>query len=357
MVHGLTSRVGVEQSGTFLVTLAANGVPAEETWVRRGLPTLGEFAETGGKLSALGVRDDDGPTLEIAEHHVERSGSIHYERRGTVPRPPGLLSMTETHRHPRGVLWTAVRVAEEAGAPRVDGHAVCPLYDAEIRKNGSIVRTSGAPRNESCTWHTTELLAMLVGPDGTPQWQRSFAVPGYVASADATAVDASGNVYWVGPFTGQARFGAHAQCAQPLPEGYAEDYVGNTGWDARCKCLADYADVFVLKLDATGNPAWVTRIGDVMEDRAGPVVIDSNGNVIVAVGSTALPDFAVPRRKRPALRWRLHAYTPSGEYLWSHPTEGESPPILTSGPSGTIYVVERADAPPGIRITALRTPG
>lgn len=74
------------------------------------------------------------------------------------------------------------------------------------------------------------------------------------------AVDAAGNTYAVGYFTGTAAFG--------------------TGTDAIQLVSAGQYDAFVMKLDTLGHPIWAHRIGGVDHDIIRRVAVDGNGDIL-----------------------------------------------------------------------------
>jgi hypothetical protein len=123
--------------------------------------------------------------------------------------------------------------------------------------------------------------------------------------------------------------------------------------------MRDYADVFVAKLDPTGNSLWVRQLGGFMEDRTGTVAIDARNNVIVTLGSTPQPDFSVPRLGPSPPLWSIVAYNPDGVHLWTHRLTARTPPLVVARSDGSVVVVESV-APrdardgAGIRLTAVR---
>ena len=94
--------------------------------------------------------------------------------------------------------------------------------------------------------------------DGTFQWARRMGGDGSSGPGgmgEALAVDGSGNVYVVGGFSSNADFGT---------------FTATSG------------DVFVTKLDATGNFQWVQTYTDhPYNDSLQDVAVDSSGNVYV----------------------------------------------------------------------------
>ena len=78
-------------------------------------------------------------------------------------------------------------------------------------------------------------------------------------NADAVALDASGNVYTTGYFTGTADF---------------DPGVGTSNLTS-----AGIEDVFISKLDSLGNFVWARGLGGTATDRAYAVAVDASGNV------------------------------------------------------------------------------
>jgi hypothetical protein len=73
------------------------------------------------------------------------------------------------------------------------------------------------------------------------------------------AVDASGNVYTTGFFSGTADF--------------------DPGTGTFNLTSAGYADIFISKLDASGNFAWAKQLGGTSSDHGYSIAVDTSGNV------------------------------------------------------------------------------
>jgi hypothetical protein len=76
----------------------------------------------------------------------------------------------------------------------------------------------------------------------------------------STAIDASGNVYQIGKFSGTVDF-------DPGPNTFNVTAYGGT-------------DVYITKIGANGEFIWVKRLGGTDNDLASGIAIDSSGNVI-----------------------------------------------------------------------------
>ncbi|MDC0741479.1 hypothetical protein [Polyangium mundeleinium] len=98
-------------------------------------------------------------------------------------------------------------------------------------------------------------LAKLDG-NGDHVWSKRFGDSNYQA-ATATAVDGAGNVLLVGSFNGTVNFGGMTFTVEG----------------------AENQDIFVAKLDASGNHLWSRRFADNLEGIA--PAIDGNGNVLL----------------------------------------------------------------------------
>lgn len=356
-IHVLASRIGGAEEGAYLVALSPDGRTAQIRRVQEGLPTLAELQDRDGLPAAIGARDVDASTTEVLEYRFEDSGSLIGQRRAAFTRPSGTVGAQRVQWSPRGVLWTAGLLPHRTAEG--GGNLICPIYETRReRPSGRLVR-NGPPQDKACSWRATELLVAGITSSTTADWLGRFAVPGYDPGAHTALIDAGGNSYLVGAFTGTARFGPHVVCAFGLPSGYAEDYFGSVTMDAACECMRDYADVFVAKLDPTGNPAWVRQLGGFMEDRTGTVAIDARNNVIVTLGSTPQPDFTVPRLGPGPPLWSIVAYNPNGVHLWTHRLAERTPPLVIARSDGSVVFVEsvaprNARDGAGIRLTAIR---
>ena len=77
-------------------------------------------------------------------------------------------------------------------------------------------------------------------------------------------VDALGNVYTVGRFQGTVDFD---------PGTSIYNLTSNGGYD-----------IFVQKLNSSGNLIWAHSFGDTLDDQGNSVVVDNNGNVYITGG-------------------------------------------------------------------------
>jgi hypothetical protein len=103
-------------------------------------------------------------------------------------------------------------------------------------------------------------------------WAKSFD-GSYDTEAISIAVDSSGNVYTTGYFDGTADFDPGAGTA----------YLA----------LAGYADVFVSKLDSSGNYVWANSFGVASYYKySSSIAVDSSGNIYTTGTNTALASFA-----------------------------------------------------------------
>ena len=102
-------------------------------------------------------------------------------------------------------------------------------------------------------------------------WARQFGGSGSDRGFGIT-VDASGNVYTIGDFRGTADFDPDAGIANTLTS------AGTT-------------DVFVSKLNSSGNFVWAKRFGDTLTDAGYGVAVDASGNVYTTGGFSSTVDF------------------------------------------------------------------
>ena len=105
---------------------------------------------------------------------------------------------------------------------------------------------------------------------GNLVWARGFG--GTVEDiSQSVAVDSSGNVYTTGYFNGTADFDPGSGITNLTPAG------GN--------------DMFISKLNASGNLAWAKAIGDVDPDIGRSVAVDGSGNIYITGNFNGAVDF------------------------------------------------------------------
>lgn len=114
-----------------------------------------------------------------------------------------------------------------------------------------------------------DVFVAKLDPDGNHVWSKSFGGPG-ADRCERIAVDSAGNVIVAGGFSGTASFGGASLTSAGL------------------------RDVFVIKLDPTGNVVFRQRAGGAGDDLAYGVATDGTNNVIVTGTFAGSVDFGGP---------------------------------------------------------------
>jgi hypothetical protein len=99
-------------------------------------------------------------------------------------------------------------------------------------------------------------------PSGDFLWACTWGGAGHYDEALSVAIDASGNAYVAGHFSGTVDFD---------PGGGVDDHSSNASYDA-----------FLSKFDSIGNFLWAATWGGVDSDNAYSVAVDAPGNAYVA---------------------------------------------------------------------------
>jgi hypothetical protein len=120
------------------------------------------------------------------------------------------------------------------------------------------------------------LLFLLLFPavvfSGSPDWEWAKSMGGINDDqALSLATDASGNVYTTGIFYGTVDF-------DPGPGIFNLTSAG-------------YYDIFISKLDASGNFVWAKAMGGIGEDAPNAIAVDGSGNVYTAGSFVGTADF------------------------------------------------------------------
>jgi Domain of unknown function (DUF4347)/Beta-propeller repeat len=95
--------------------------------------------------------------------------------------------------------------------------------------------------------------------NGNFLWAKSLGGNGSVCKATDVTIDSSGNVYTAGYFSGMVDFNPGGNVISMTSEGYT--------------------DIFIIKLDNSGNFVWVKRTGGIGYDGAVGISIDSSANI------------------------------------------------------------------------------
>ncbi len=88
---------------------------------------------------------------------------------------------------------------------------------------------------------------------------------------------------------------------------------------------AGVSDIFVLKLDRKGNYVWSRRFGDSLADEAQSVIVDEDGNLIMAgkFQSYSIDLGDGPLKKGGVFDVFMAKYDPKGNHLWSRSFPGD----------------------------------
>ena len=153
------------------------------------------------------------------------------------------------------------------------------------------------------------------------------------------AIDGSGNVYTTGYFQGTADF--------------------DPGVDTFNMTSAGGSDIFISKLDASGNFLWTKQLGGVLNDFGSSIAIDVSGNIYTTGRFQGTVDFDPgigTFNINSAGSWDIYItkLDSSGNLLWAKQLGGTSfdwSNFITFDPSGNVYTtgffVDIADFDPG----------
>ncbi len=115
------------------------------------------------------------------------------------------------------------------------------------------------------------------------------------ANVFVTKMDPSGNLLWAKQMGGASAYGLSI-AVDPLGNVYTTGHFFNTvdfdpGAGTTLYTSAGFYDVFVSKLDASGNFVWARQIGGTGQDYSNSICLDASGNVIITGSFSATVDF------------------------------------------------------------------
>ncbi|MBS4065693.1 MAG: SBBP repeat-containing protein, partial [Chitinophagaceae bacterium] len=126
---------------------------------------------------------------------------------------------------------------------------------------------------------------------------------------NSMVIDPSGNIYTTGTFQGTVDF--------------------DPGPGSLSLISAGMSDIFVTKLDASGNFIWAKKIGGINQEEAYSIAVDDAGNVCTTGGFTDTLDFnpgpgvtnLIARGGLAAFILKLNS---SGNFVWARSMDGDS---------------------------------
>ena len=195
---------------------------------------------------------------------------------------------------------------------------------------------------------STDIFVTKVESSGALIWARRMGGTS-ADGANAIAVDAVGNVYTTGSFLGTADFDPGA---------------GTTN-----RTSAGFTDIFVSKLDSSGNSVWARTMGGTDFDSASGLAVDAAGNVYTTGFFAATADFdpgaGTANRTSAGLTDIFGSKLDSnGNYVWAWNSGGnfhDSGRAIAVDSTGNVYTTGSyqgtADFDPGINTSNLASVG
>jgi hypothetical protein len=214
---------------------------------------------------------------------------------------------------------------------------------------GSVDFDPGTGTNNLTTGDTTNLFLSKLTAAGN--FAQALQVTGgsMGPSNSRTSVDALGNRYTVGSFSGTVDFDPGAGTSNLIS-------AGNN-------------DIFISKLDSSGNYLWAKQLGGINSDLANSVTIDASGNVYTTGFFSGTVDFdpgagtsnLISAGSTDIFISKLDS---SGNYLWAKQLGGTSTELaqsITIDASGNVYTTGSfngtADFDPGASTNNLTSVG
>ena len=221
-------------------------------------PTFGFVAHMGGTFQ------DIGQSVAVdASGNVYTTGSF----LGTVDFDPGagtynltgngiFVSKLDTSGN---LIW----VRQMGAGSSSGGNALTVDESGNVYTTGTFSGTSdfdpGAGTYNLTSVGPSDIFVSKLDSSGNFAWARQLSGSTGGETSESVALDNSGNVYTTGSFEGTADFDPSAGTYNLTSAGLY--------------------DIFVSKLDSSGNFVWARRIGDLGQDQAQSVAVDDSGNV------------------------------------------------------------------------------
>ena len=193
-----------------------------------------------------------------------------------------------------------------------------------------------------------DIFVQKIDDSGNLLWVKQMGGPDYDYGCSIT-IDASGNVYTTGWFGGTVDFD---------PGTGINNLISNGG-----------ADIFIQKLDASGNLLWVKQMGGNGADYAPSITTDTLGNVYTTGGFQGIVDFnpgtgVYNLTSNGSWDIFIQKLDASGSLLWVKQmggTDGGYGRSITTDASENVYITgyfkDAVDFDPGVGVNSLTSNG
>jgi hypothetical protein len=167
-----------------------------------------------------------------------------------------------------------------------------------------------------------DVFVVKLDPGGSLAWAKRFG-DGLDQEGTQAAADSSGNVFITGNFNGSLNFGSGPLVA------------------------AGIGDIFLAKLDPSGNGLWSKRFGDATSNNMGrglqEVVADAEGDAIISGSLGGNADFGggwLPGGQSGDANPYVAKFGATGTYAWAFTgnSGGANAPALAADPSGNVII-------------------
>lgn len=168
---------------------------------------------------------------------------------------------------------------------------------------------------------TNATYLLKLNSDGGFLWVKS--IEGLVAGS-AITIDNGGNIIIAGTFSSTVDFDPGTTTAEMTSEGSG--------------------DIFTLKVDGLGNFLWVSRIGGALGDVSPSVTVDSSGNVLTGgtvYGTVSITGSNAPLTASAAGDMLIAKFSPSGSFVSALHTPGSLAftNALNTDAEGNLYAI------------------
>ncbi|MBP7809100.1 MAG: SBBP repeat-containing protein [Bacteroidia bacterium] len=217
-------------------------------------------------------------------------------------------------------VW-AKRIGKFTGIGSNSGQAICTdasgnVYVAGYFSDGVEFDPDITNQFLMTSFGSTDAFILKLDPSGNFIWARQI---GGSLSDDITgiSVDASGNIYTIGNFTGSADF--------------------DPGVGTFVLTSGGITDIFISKLDMLGNFVWAKRIGGTQQDFATSLYLDASSNVYIGGSFYSTVDFdpgpgtyTMAVGTSTANNLHITKIDNNGNFLWAKQIEGNGSKRLSA---------------------------